>query len=47
MQNDLLGHPEIVNCMSTIYDHLEQEQIDVISVPLCVDMVSQIADEHL
>ena len=44
MTKDIL---QTVNGVTTINDHLEQEHSGVISVPLCADMASQIADEHL
>ncbi|XP_066556846.1 utrophin isoform X3 [Amia ocellicauda] len=38
-QNDqLLNVPDVINCLTTIYDGLEQEHKDLVNVPLCVDM---------
>ncbi|MGH0134291.1 UNVERIFIED_CONTAM: hypothetical protein FKN15_028055 [Acipenser sinensis] len=38
-QNDqLLNVPDIINCLTTIYDGLEQNHKDLVNVPLCVDM---------
>ncbi|KAI7793926.1 putative utrophin [Triplophysa rosa] len=30
--------PEVINCLTSIYDGLEQEHKDLVNVPLCVDM---------
>uniref|UniRef100_A0A671RQT8 Utrophin n=1 Tax=Sinocyclocheilus anshuiensis TaxID=1608454 RepID=A0A671RQT8_9TELE len=30
--------PEIINCLTSVYDGLEQEHKDLVNVPLCVDM---------
>ncbi|XP_064412021.1 dystrophin isoform X2 [Latimeria chalumnae] len=38
-QNDqLLTVPDVINCLTTIYDGLEQNHKDLVNVPLCVDM---------
>eukprot|EP00062_Callorhinchus_milii_P019591 gi/632974303/ref/XP_007903601.1/ PREDICTED: dystrophin-like isoform X1 [Callorhinchus milii] len=38
-QNDqLMDIMEIINCLTTIYDRLEQEHSNLVNVPLCVDM---------
>nr|XP_021548939.1 utrophin [Neomonachus schauinslandi] len=38
-QNDqLLSVPDIINCLTTTYDGLEQMHKDLVNVPLCVDM---------
>lgn len=38
-QNDqLLSVPDVINCLTTTYDGLEQLHKDLVSVPLCVDM---------
>nr|XP_045014209.1 utrophin isoform X3 [Jaculus jaculus]XP_045014210.1 utrophin isoform X3 [Jaculus jaculus] len=38
-QNDqLLSVPDIINCLTTTYDGLEQLHKDLVNVPLCVDM---------
>uniref|UniRef100_W5NH22 Utrophin n=1 Tax=Lepisosteus oculatus TaxID=7918 RepID=W5NH22_LEPOC len=38
-QNDqLLNVPDVINCLTTIYDGLEQNHKDLVNVPLCVDM---------
>ncbi|XP_069746216.1 dystrophin isoform X6 [Narcine bancroftii] len=38
-QNDqLLDILEIINCLTSIYDRLEQEHSNLVNVPLCVDM---------
>lgn len=29
---------QIINCLTTIYDRLEQEHNNLVNVPLCVDM---------
>ncbi|PWA27852.1 hypothetical protein CCH79_00000392, partial [Gambusia affinis] len=34
----LLSVPEVINCLTSIYDGLEQEHKDLVNVPLCVDM---------
>ncbi|KAM4529492.1 utrophin isoform 3-T3 [Fundulus diaphanus] len=34
----LLSVPDIINCLTSIYDGLEQEHKDLVNVPLCVDM---------
>lgn len=36
--SQLLSVPEIINCLTSIYDGLEQEHKDLVNVPLCVDM---------
>ncbi|XP_030642262.1 utrophin isoform X2 [Chanos chanos] len=36
--SQLLTVPEVINCLTTIYDGLEQEHKDLVNVPLCVDM---------
>ncbi|XP_068198088.1 utrophin isoform X3 [Antennarius striatus] len=36
--NQLLSVPDIINCLTSIYDGLEQEHKDLVNVPLCVDM---------
>ncbi|TSL61143.1 Utrophin [Bagarius yarrelli] len=33
-----LSVPEIINCLTSVYDDLEQEHKDLVNVPLCVDM---------
>uniref|UniRef100_A0A673MV19 Utrophin-like n=1 Tax=Sinocyclocheilus rhinocerous TaxID=307959 RepID=A0A673MV19_9TELE len=30
--------PEVINCLTSVYDGLEQEHKDLVNVPLCVDM---------
>ncbi|XP_060046756.1 utrophin [Erinaceus europaeus] len=38
-QNDqLLSVPDVISCLTTTYDGLEQLHKDLVSVPLCVDM---------
>ncbi|XP_078264997.1 dystrophin isoform X3 [Rhinoraja longicauda] len=38
-QNDqLLDILEIINCLTSVYDRLEQEHSNLVNVPLCVDM---------
>ncbi|XP_059504261.1 dystrophin isoform X5 [Stegostoma tigrinum] len=38
-QNEqLLNVTEVINCLTTIYDGLEQNHKDLVNVPLCVDM---------
>ncbi|XP_016079391.1 PREDICTED: utrophin [Miniopterus natalensis] len=38
-QNDqLLSVPDVINCLTTTYDGLEQMHKDLVNVPLCVDM---------
>ncbi|XP_078699235.1 dystrophin-like isoform X12 [Branchiostoma floridae x Branchiostoma belcheri] len=38
-QNDrLMDVIEIINCLTTIYDNLEQDHGNLVNVPLCVDM---------
>ncbi|XP_006891741.1 PREDICTED: utrophin [Elephantulus edwardii] len=38
-QNDqLLTVPDVINCLTTTYDGLEQTHKDLVNVPLCVDM---------
>uniref|UniRef100_A0A4W3HNV5 Utrophin n=1 Tax=Callorhinchus milii TaxID=7868 RepID=A0A4W3HNV5_CALMI len=38
-QNEqLLNVTEVINCLTTIYDGLEQSHKDLVNVPLCVDM---------
>uniref|UniRef100_A0A8C7QRZ1 Utrophin n=1 Tax=Oncorhynchus mykiss TaxID=8022 RepID=A0A8C7QRZ1_ONCMY len=34
----LLTVPEVINCLTSIYDGLEQQHKDLVNVPLCVDM---------
>ncbi|XP_035276172.1 LOW QUALITY PROTEIN: dystrophin [Anguilla anguilla] len=34
----LLNVPDVINCLTTIYDGLEQNHKDLVNVPLCVDM---------
>lgn len=29
---------QVINCLTTIYDRLEQEHNNLVNVPLCVDM---------
>lgn len=36
--SQLLSVPDIINCLTSIYDGLEQEHKDLVNVPLCVDM---------
>ncbi|TNN68471.1 Utrophin [Liparis tanakae] len=36
--NQLLSVPDVINCLTSIYDGLEQEHKDLVNVPLCVDM---------
>lgn len=36
--NQLLTVPDVINCLTSIYDGLEQEHKDLVNVPLCVDM---------
>uniref|UniRef100_A0A1A8DNS4 Utrophin n=1 Tax=Nothobranchius kadleci TaxID=1051664 RepID=A0A1A8DNS4_NOTKA len=36
--NHLLSVPDVINCLTSIYDGLEQEHKDLVNVPLCVDM---------
>lgn len=36
--NQLLTVPDIINCLTSVYDGLEQEHKDLVNVPLCVDM---------
>ncbi|XP_059842070.1 utrophin-like isoform X5 [Hypanus sabinus] len=39
VQNEqLLNVTEVINCLTTIYDGLEQNHRDLVNVPLCVDM---------
>ncbi|XP_078260821.1 utrophin-like isoform X4 [Rhinoraja longicauda] len=39
VQNEqLLNVTEVINCLTTIYDGLEQNHKDLVNVPLCVDM---------
>ncbi|XP_026097283.1 dystrophin isoform X2 [Carassius auratus] len=33
-----LAVPEVINCLTSVYDGLEQEHKDLVNVPLCVDM---------
>ncbi|XP_076840282.1 LOW QUALITY PROTEIN: utrophin [Brachyhypopomus gauderio] len=33
-----LSVPEVINCLTSVYDDLEQEYKDLVNVPLCVDM---------
>ena len=38
-QNDqLLSVPDVINCLTTTYDGLEQMHKNLVNVPLCVDM---------
>ncbi|XP_059500159.1 utrophin-like [Stegostoma tigrinum] len=34
----LLNVTEVINCLTSIYDVLEQNHKDLVNVPLCVDM---------
>uniref|UniRef100_A0A8C7GYT2 Utrophin-like n=1 Tax=Oncorhynchus kisutch TaxID=8019 RepID=A0A8C7GYT2_ONCKI len=34
----LLTVPDVINCLTSIYDGLEQQHKDLVNVPLCVDM---------
>ncbi|XP_034555010.1 dystrophin isoform X2 [Notolabrus celidotus] len=36
--SQLRSVPDIINCLTSIYDGLEQEHKDLVNVPLCVDM---------
>uniref|UniRef100_A0A3Q3X6X5 Uncharacterized protein n=1 Tax=Mola mola TaxID=94237 RepID=A0A3Q3X6X5_MOLML len=36
--NHMLTVPDIINCLTSVYDGLEQEHKDLVNVPLCVDM---------
>ncbi|XP_057678850.1 dystrophin isoform X3 [Corythoichthys intestinalis] len=36
--NQLMSVPDVINCLTSIYDGLEQEHKDLVNVPLCVDM---------
>uniref|UniRef100_A0A3B3SV16 ZZ-type domain-containing protein n=1 Tax=Paramormyrops kingsleyae TaxID=1676925 RepID=A0A3B3SV16_9TELE len=36
--NQLLNVPDVINCLTTMYDGLEQKHKDLVNVPLCVDM---------
>uniref|UniRef100_A0A671WPI1 Utrophin n=1 Tax=Sparus aurata TaxID=8175 RepID=A0A671WPI1_SPAAU len=36
--NQLMTVPDVINCLTSIYDGLEQEHKDLVNVPLCVDM---------
>ncbi|XP_018585755.1 dystrophin isoform X2 [Scleropages formosus] len=36
--NQQLSVPDIINCLTSIYDGLEQKHKDLVNVPLCVDM---------
>uniref|UniRef100_A0A672HW03 Utrophin n=1 Tax=Salarias fasciatus TaxID=181472 RepID=A0A672HW03_SALFA len=36
--SQLLTVPDVINCLTSIYDGLEQEHKDLVNVPLCVDM---------
>ncbi|XP_028253113.1 dystrophin isoform X2 [Parambassis ranga] len=36
--NHLLSVSDVINCLTSIYDGLEQEHKDLVNVPLCVDM---------
>ncbi|XP_036405423.1 utrophin isoform X2 [Megalops cyprinoides] len=36
--SQLLNVPDVINCLTTIYDGLEQNHKDLVNVPLCVDM---------
>ncbi|XP_024146227.1 dystrophin isoform X3 [Oryzias melastigma] len=33
-----LSVPDVINCLTSVYDGLEQEHKDLVNVPLCVDM---------
>uniref|UniRef100_A0A3P9HA80 ZZ-type domain-containing protein n=1 Tax=Oryzias latipes TaxID=8090 RepID=A0A3P9HA80_ORYLA len=33
-----LSVPDVINCLTSVYDGLEQEYKDLVNVPLCVDM---------
>ncbi|XP_060793676.1 utrophin isoform X3 [Neoarius graeffei] len=33
-----LSVPEVINCLTSVYDDLEQDHKDLVNVPLCVDM---------
>ncbi|TRY90209.1 hypothetical protein DNTS_026927 [Danionella cerebrum] len=33
-----LAVPELINCLTSVYDGLEQQHKDLVNVPLCVDM---------
>ncbi|XP_054018725.1 utrophin isoform X4 [Dryobates pubescens] len=38
-QNDqLIGVPDVISCLTTIYSGLEEKHKDMVNVPLCVDM---------
>ena len=30
--------PDVINCLTSVYDGLEQQHKDLVNVPLCVDM---------
>ncbi|CAL8317063.1 unnamed protein product [Merluccius merluccius] len=34
----LLTVPDVINCLTSVYDGLEQQHKDLVNVPLCVDM---------
>ncbi|XP_049613877.1 utrophin isoform X8 [Syngnathus scovelli] len=36
--NQLMSVPDVINCLTSIYDGLEQEHKDLVNVPLCIDM---------
>ncbi|XP_061667826.1 utrophin isoform X3 [Syngnathoides biaculeatus] len=36
--SQLMSVPDVINCLTSIYDGLEQEHKDLVNVPLCVDM---------
>ncbi|XP_077443822.1 utrophin isoform X2 [Stigmatopora argus] len=36
--HQLMSVPDVINCLTSIYDGLEQEHKDLVNVPLCVDM---------
>ncbi|XP_061603064.1 utrophin isoform X1 [Cololabis saira] len=36
--SQLLSVPDVINCLTSVYDGLEQEHKDLVNVPLCVDM---------
>ncbi|CAJ1078467.1 utrophin isoform X2 [Xyrichtys novacula] len=36
--SQLKSVPDVINCLTSIYDGLEQEHKDLVNVPLCVDM---------
>ncbi|KAG1936102.1 utrophin [Pimephales promelas] len=38
LNSQQLTVPEVINCLTSVYDGLEQEHKDLVNVPLCVDM---------